>query len=287
VSYEGDRYISQGKQNLIQAVMTLAGGLTEQARQAKELRTTLSTIDPEGDYSSMGLSELKGTYAAMEQQEKQRAAELLRDETISRIAASNATVDAAKGRATAEGAMSDAMRAALPPVQNRSMTLQGLPMTPNALGAMPSVFPVNVPTQGQPTSSSLIAAMMQNPQSVNSEAGRSVMADFMRNNMMQRGAPQSAMVGGLPVIFQPYSGQFEIDPRVKIESEAKARAATRPESGERPIEYGDYYWNEKDGWRYKGNRKGSLFAPGDITSADSGGSVEYVWKNGKLEQVQR
>ena len=87
IAYTGDRSIAQGRQNLMQAVMLLVGGLTEQGRLTKELRTELSALDPAGKekYSKMSLGQLQGARSAMEAETKQTAANLLAQEMGQRI----------------------------------------------------------------------------------------------------------------------------------------------------------------------------------------------------------
>ena len=87
IAYSGDRSIAQGRQNLMQAVMLLVGGLTEQSRLTKELRTELATLDPEGKdkYNKMSLGQLQGARSAMEAETKQTAADLLAQEMGQRI----------------------------------------------------------------------------------------------------------------------------------------------------------------------------------------------------------
>jgi len=269
--YRGDEYAAQGKSNLMQAVLLLVGGLTEHARQAKELRSTLADVDPQNAdrYKKMGLAELRGAVNAMEMEQKRTAATLLAQEAKQRLQVGQQTLQRGQSEAAGQTALQTALSQARPPVTTQTMS----PTAPG--GGVPGPFGVNVPMQGQPSGGALVSAIMQNPEAVNTPAGQSILGDWMRSQGVMRGAPQAATVGNVPVIYQPYSGQFDIDPAYKAKQQAEARKASQRMPGDKPIEAGGYFWTGTE-WRQKTPKKALM--PG----LDGGNDVIYDWKGGKL-----
>lgn len=267
IAYTGDRSAAQGRQNLMNAILTLVGGLTEQGRQTKELRATLSDVDPahKDQYNKMGLGELQGHAQALELKSKQEAASLLAQEMRQRLTAG-------KQQASAQAAMQRALSQAQGPAMNASV----LPGTDVA-----DLFNVSVP--GGPTANSLVSAMMRNPESVNTPAGQSVLGDWMRTQMAQRrGAPTFAEVGGMPVIYNQFSGQFEVDPAYKIAATERAKAALAPQPGQAPLKTpdGKFFWSGKEWKPVPQTKSSSLVDEGPVTSTAAPTAAQPQFKAG-------
>jgi hypothetical protein len=242
----------------VQAIIGLVGGLTEQARQAKELRKTLSDVDPQNadKYKGMGLSELRGTVSAMELSQKKEAFNAMRQQQQLAMQRTGQEITDTARRQRGEDALTSALRGAQPPVTNTPMSAAtGMP------GASP--FNVNVPTQGQPSASALVTSILQNPEAANTPGGQAILREWLQNNVTP---PQSATVGGVPIITQGRT--FVVDPRYKYQQQEQAREALKPQPGTGPMTSGDYFWTGKE-WRAKPAAKGR----GDITKwAQEGGA---------------
>jgi len=164
ISYTGDRSIMAGKQTLVQVLSSVLGGLSETARQTKELRTMLNEVDPAGadQRKKFGLGELQGQAQAMELKQKQDAAKLVADHM-------RATIAEQQRQAAQDAAMGNAMKAA---------TTQSVPMFPGSSGVLgdPTFQSGEAPQPG-----ALVNAMMRNPGSEMTPTGRTVLMEYLRN----------------------------------------------------------------------------------------------------------
>lgn len=276
IAYNGSealfRGVSAGAQNLAKAAMWLAG----EADQTKQLRSTLETVDPQGDYKDLSKSELQGKMVALHLQDQMRTEAL-------NNALKQAQLSNLKDQATSQGAMTAAMRQVMP--QTMTMTPSGQPAQPGS--------PFSVTATGRPTPNALIAAIAANPAAINSPAGRQALNDWMRNaTMAQRGAPVFTQgPGNSTWASNPFTGQFQEIAADKINATAAARAAARPpdrKPGSGPVISADgkFYFDEHlQAWKPRPVGKANLFG-GDETADDAtgaGGGITYTRdKSGNL-----
>lgn len=261
--------IERGKQNAMSVLMWAL----DRSSKTKEMKSVAKTAFPDraADINKMNLEGVAGFLQGQKVLSDQRTSALQGALTGQQLQLGQQRLAAGQREEGAQNAMGAAMQQAAPALQQSDFSV-----LPPGTG-MESVIRGNVTTQGAPSSSALVAAMMRNPQSVNTPAGQAVLGDWMRTqSQVQRGAPEAASVGGIPTIYNRFTGQFEVDPRYKYQAirDMKVTAA-QPAPGSGPLMSPDkkFYWDGKT-WKAVPAKKGpGLFDTGTDTAAgpDGGG----------------
>lgn len=249
--------IERGKQNALQVLMWAM----DRSSKTKELKGIAKTAFPEraDEISKMNLEGVGGFLQGQKVLSDQQSAALatqLRQAQLGQLQR-GAADEASLGQALREAAGSGGTGA-----QNFSILPPGT--------GMENVFRGTVQTQGAPNPNAVVAGILRNPGAANTPAGQAVLGDWMRNQqLLQRGGPEAATVGGIPTIYNRFTGAFEIDPRYTAAAKASVRPVQTP-PGTAPIYSPDrtMYWTGKE-WKPVPQRKGSLFdQPTDVTGSD-------------------